>query len=109
MQLITRKIVRKISPGTNTSFAKTQEDFNTQVSEEPEVKITNKMSKGFIRTEERILGALSRLDEFLLNPLFQGSSGSVPETSRNTLNPKQGSIEDDSQVDRHPEARIPQS
>ena len=44
------------------------EDYIAQVSEEIKGKITNKLSQEFSRTESRILGALSKLDEFLLNP-----------------------------------------
>ena len=82
---------------------------NTQISEEIEGRITKKLSREFSRTESRILGALSRLDEFLLNPLLQGHSESAPDTSRNTLKISQGTNEDDSQVDLHPGARVSQS
>ena len=78
----------------------------TQVSEEIEGRVTKKLSKEFSRTENRILGALARLDEFLMNPLLQGHSGTAPETSRNALSTSQGTNEDDSQSDPHPEAGI---
>ena len=42
----------------------------TQVSEEIEGRVTKKLCKVFSGTESRILGALFRLDEFLLNPLI---------------------------------------
>ena len=58
------------------------------------------------RTENRILGALARLDDFLKNPLIQGHSGTAPETFRNTFSTGQGTNEDDSQSDPHPEAGI---
>ena len=44
------------------------QDYISQVSEEIEGRVTKKLSKEFSRTESRILGALSKLDEFLLNP-----------------------------------------
>ena len=44
-----------------------------------------------------------------MNPLIQGHSGTIPETSRNTYDTKQGANEDDSQIDPHPEASISQS
>ena len=44
-----------------------------------------------------------------MNPLIQGHSGSVPETSRNTLATKRGTNEDDSQTDHHPEGSVSQS
>ena len=97
------------NPGNNqaqsTNVAKSQKDYLTQVSEEIEGRIAKKLSKEFNRTESRILSALSRLDEFFLNPLLQDQSGSAPETSRNALNINHGTIEDDSQ-DPHPEARV---
>ena len=68
-----------------------------------------KLSQEFSRTESRILGALSRFDDFLLNPLIQGHSGTAPETTWNTLRKNQGTNEDDSQSDLHPEARVSQS
>ena len=51
-----------------------------------------------------ILGALARLDGFLMNPLLQGHSGNTPETSGNTFDTNQGTNEDDPQSDPHPEA-----
>ena len=53
------------------------------VSEEIEGRVIKKPSKEFSRTESRILGALSRLDEFLLNPQVRTCSVAVPGTSRN--------------------------
>ena len=44
------------------------EELITQVSEEIKGRVTKKLSQEFSRTESRILGALSKLDEFLLNP-----------------------------------------
>ena len=73
------------------------------------VRVTKKLSKDFSRTEIRILGALSRLDEYLLNPLIQGHSGSTPETSRNALGTHEGANEDNYERDPHPEARVSQS
>ena len=54
----------------------------SQVSEEIEGRVTRKLSKDFIRIESRILGALSKLDEFLLNPHVRTCSVAVPGTSR---------------------------
>ena len=93
----------------NSSVTKSQEDYLSQVSEEIECRITKKLSKELSRTESRILGALSRLDEFLLNPLLQGHSGSAPKKSRKALNINQGTNEDHSQGDPHPETRVTQS
>ena len=64
------------------------------------------MSQEFSRTENRILGALARLDDFLMNPLIQGHSGAAPETSQNAFGASQGMNEDDSHSDPHPKAGI---
>ena len=66
--------------GQNSNVPRLQEDYITQVSEELERSVTNKLSQEFSETENRILGALSRLDDFLMNPLIQGHSGDVPES-----------------------------
>ena len=87
----------------NSSAPRSQEDYITQVSEEIEGRVTKKLSREFSRTENRILGALARLDDFLMNPLLPGRSGTTPEPSRNALNTSQGTNEDDSQKDPHPE------
>ena len=59
------------------------EGYISQVSEEIEGRVTEKLSQEFSRTESRILGALSKLHEFLLNPQVRTCSGTVPVTSRN--------------------------
>ena len=41
-----------------------------------------------------------------MNPLLQGHSGTTPETSRNVFSINQGTNEDDSQSDPHPEAGL---
>ena len=55
------------------------QDYISQVSEEIEGRVTKKLSKEFSRTESRILGALSKLDEFLLNPQVRTCSVVAPE------------------------------
>ena len=90
----------------NSNVPRSQEDYITQVSEEIEGRVTKKLSQEFNRTENRILGALARLDSFLLKPLIQGHSGTAPETSRNVFSTSQGTIEDDYQSDPHPEVGI---
>ena len=88
----------------NTSVPRTNEEYITQVSEEIEGRVTKKLSQEFSRTEFRILWALSKLDDFLLNQQIQTHSRTVPETFRNTNVDDQGTKEDDSQSDPHPEA-----
>ena len=90
----------------NSNAPRSQEDYITQVSEEFGGKLTKKLSKEFSRTENRILGALARLDNFFKNPLLQGYSGATPEASRNPLSTSHGTNEDDSQNDPHPEANL---
>ena len=95
----------------NTKVPRSQEDYITQVSEEKEIegRVSNKLFQEFSRAESYISCALFQLDEFLLNPLVHGHSGSAPETSRNALSTNQGTNEDGSQGDPHPEARVAQS
>ena len=88
----------------NSFYPRSQEDYTTQVSDEIEGRATKKLSQEFSRTENRISGALSCLDDFLMNLLFQGYSGTAPETSRNAYGSNQGRNVDDSQSDPHPEA-----
>ena len=90
----------------NTSVPRINEEYITQLSEEIEGRVTKKLSQEFSRTESRILGALSKLDEFLLNQQIRTHSGTVPETFRNTNVDNQGTNEDDSMSDPHPEAGL---
>ena len=90
----------------NSGARRPQEDYITQVSEEIEGRVTKRLSKEFSRTENRILGALARLDDFLMIPLLPGHSGATPEPTRNTIHNNQGTNEDGSQNDPHPEAGL---
>ena len=90
----------------NTSVPRINEEYITQVSEQIEGRVTEKLSQEFSRAESRILGALSKLDEFLLNQQIQTHSETVPGTFRNTNVENQGTNEDDSQSDPHPKAGI---
>ena len=90
----------------NSYVPRSQEDYITQVVEEIEGRVTKKLSQEFSGTENHILGALARLDDFLMNPLLPGHSGTTPETSRNMFSINQGTNEDDSQSNPHPEAGL---
>ena len=90
----------------NFNVPRSQEDYVTQVFEKIEERVTKKLSQEFSGTANRILGALARLDDFLLNPLIQGYSGNAPETSRNVFSANQGTNEDDRQSNLHPEPGI---
>ena len=70
------------------------QDYIFQVSEEIEGRVTKKLSKEFSKTESRILGALSKLDEFLLNLQVRTCSVAVPGTSRSSNLENQGTNED---------------
>ena len=67
----------------NTFVPGMTEEYITQVSEEMEGRVIKKLSHEFSPTESRILGALSELDEFLLNPQVRACSGTIPGTSQN--------------------------
>ena len=90
----------------NTSVPRINEEYITQVSEEIEGRVTKKPSQELSRTQSRILGALSKLDEFLLNQQIRTHSGTVPETFRNTNVDNQRTNEEDSHSDPHPEAGL---
>ena len=62
-----------------------------------------KLSQEFSRTESRILGAFSKLDEFLLNPQVRTRSGIVPGTFLNTNVENQEPNEDRYHDNPHPE------
>ena len=94
----------RIGQSRNTSVPRINEKYITQLSEGTEGRVVKKLSQEFSKTESRILGALSQLDEFLLNPQLRTRSGSVPGTFRNTKVENQEQNEDRSQDDPHPEA-----
>ena len=64
------------------------------------------MSQEFTKTESLILGALSKLDECLLNPQLRTASETVPGTFRNTDVENQEPTADRSPNDPHPEVRF---
>ena len=57
-------------------------------------RVTKKLSQEFSRTKNRILGALSRVDNFLMNPLVQSHFGTALKTSRKEFRTNQGTNED---------------
>ena len=88
----------------NSSAPGITEGYIAQFSEEIEGKVTKKLSQEFSRTESRLLGSLSKLDEFLLNPQIGTFSGTVPEKFRNADVENQEPTADRSQDDPYPEA-----
>ena len=78
------------SRGQNALDPELTQDYISQVSEEIEGKVTKKLSKEFSKKESHILGALSKLDEVLLNPqvrtcsVVQGDSRNANLENRET-------------------------
>ena len=70
---------------------------------EIEGRVTKKLSKEFSKTESRILGALSKLDEFLLNPQVRTCSVAAQGTSRNANSENRETHGDRSSDDPYPE------
>ena len=79
------------------------QDYICQVSEEIEGRVTKKLSKEFSKTESRILGALSKLDEFLLNPQVRTCSVAAHRTCRNSNSENRETHGDCSSNDPNPE------
>ena len=66
------------SRAQNVLDPESAQDYISQVSEEIKGRVTKKLSKEFSKKESRILGALSKLDEILLNPQVRTCSVAVP-------------------------------
>ena len=98
----TLKITRN-SSAQNVLDPELTQDYISQVSEEIEGRVTKKLSKEFSKTESRILGALSKLDEFLLIPQVRTCSVAVPGTSRNNISGNREITGDRSSDDPCPE------
>ena len=82
------------------------EEYITQVSDVNEGRVTKKFSQEFSRTESCILGALSKLDDFLLNPQVRTCSVALPETSRNNNSENRERAGDRSSNDPCPEVEF---
>ena len=93
------------SRAQNTLDPESTQDNISQVSEETEEIVTKKLSEEFSRTESRILGALSKLHEFLLNPQVRTCSLAVPGTSRNNNSENRETNGNRSSDDPCPEVR----
>ena len=91
------------SRGQNVLDPELTQDYISQVSEEIEGRVTKKLSKEFNKTESRILGALSKLDEFLLNPQVRTCSVAVQGKSRNANSENREIHGDRSSNDPYPE------
>ena len=91
------------SRGQNILDPELTQDYISQVSEEIEGRVTNKLLKEFSKTESRILGALSKLDEVLLNSQVRTCSVAVPGPSRNNNSENRETTGDRSSDDPYPE------
>ena len=91
------------SQSQNTSVPGNTQDYITEVSEEVEGSVTKKLSQEFNATESPILGALSKLDELLLEPRVRTLSGTVLGTSRNSDTGNRDPTKDCSQNYPYPE------
>ena len=81
-------------------------EYISQVSEEIESRVPKNLSQDFSMTESRSMGALSKLNEFLLNPQVRKISGTVSRTSRNNDLENREPIGDHFQIDPHPEVEF---
>ena len=95
--------IRK-SQSQNTLDPRMAQEYNSQVFEEMGRRVTKKLSKEFSWTASCILGALSKLDEILLNPQVRTCSVAVPRTSRNNDSENREPTGDCSLGDPCPEA-----
>ena len=77
--------------------------YISEVSEEIEWRVTKKLSKEFSKTKSRILAALSKLDEFRLNPQVRTCSVAVQGTSTNANSENREIHGDRSSDDPYPE------
>ena len=91
------------SRGQNVLDPELTQEYSSQVSEEIEGRVTKKLSKEFNNTKSRIFGALSKLDEFLLNPQVRTCSVAVQGTSRNASSDNRETHGGHSSNDPYPE------
>ena len=82
------------------------EVYIAQVSKEIERRVTKKLCQEISWTESPIFGALSELDEFLLNPQKPTFSGTTPRTFQNTDVENKELSGDCSQNDPHSEVQF---
>ena len=92
------------SRGQNVLDPELTRDYISQVSEEIEGRVAKTLSKDFSKTESRMLGALSKPDEFLLNPQVPSCSVANQGTFRNANSENRETHGDRSSNDPYPEA-----
>ena len=94
--------VSRSSRGQTVLDPELTQGYISQVFEEIEGRVTKNLSKEFSKTESRILGALSKLDEFLLNPQVRTCSVTVQGTSGNANSENRETHGDRSSKDPYP-------
>ena len=90
------------SRGRNVIDPELTQDYISQVTKDIEGRVTKKPFNEFNRTEARILGAVSKHDEFLLNPQVRTRSV-VQGASRNVYSENRETHGDCSSYDPYPE------
>ena len=85
----------------DTNYRRVYDDYITQVSEGVERRVTIKLSQEFGGRQDRILGALSKLDNFILSSQERVQSRNVPVTSLNYDRENQEFNQERSQNDLH--------
>ena len=91
------------SRGQNVLDPELTQDSISQVSDEIEGRVTEKLSNEFSKTESRILGALSKPDDFFWNPQVWTCSVAVHGTSRKANSENRENHGDRSSDDPYPE------
>ena len=98
---------QKKYPGNNQSLKsavlRINEKYITHLFEVVERSVTKILSQEYNKIKNRILGALFKLDDFLLHPQVQVQSETIPGISFNMNVKIQEPTEDRSQNDPHPE------
>ena len=85
----------------DTKTPRINEEYITQSPEEIEGRVTKKVSHEFSTAENWILGALLKLDDFLLNLQVLVQSGTIPGTSWNINRENEEHNDDRSHNDAH--------
>ena len=83
MATVTQEEHHRNGQSPNMSGPRINEEHITQIFTEMEDRVPKKLSHELSWPESCILGALSELDDLLLNPLVRTQSGTFPGTTQN--------------------------
>ena len=78
----------------NSTVPRNQEDYFAQIFENLEGSVTEKLSQKFSRTKSRLMGDLSKLNDFLLKSQVRKQSAAVLGTSGDSKRENQEPNED---------------